>query len=156
MGLPARRDFAWSAYSAAMTPRRIVHALAGIVLVPLVVLGCAGGAGSNTAACVPASAALIENINLSMNDPADAIEVAYVSPATNLEGPPVVDLLEDPVWVAAAVPGSAPALFLAEGSGHGFAYVANGAAEAINYSGIDLGGPPLDGDGKEPALACAV
>jgi hypothetical protein len=119
-------------------------------------LGCAPATGGTAADCREASAALIENINLSMNDPADEITVAYVSEASNLVGPPVVTILEDPVWVAAKLPGaSEPALWLAEGSGHGFAYVANDAAKAINFSGIDLGGPPLGGDGEEAALACA-
>ena len=140
--------------------RRIVVACRDVVLVFLIVmivLGCADGTGTGPAACGQASAALIENINSAMNDPADEITAAYVYPASNLEGPPVVTLFEDPVWVAARVPrASEPALWLAEGSGHGFAYVANEAARAINFSGIDLGGPPLAGDGEEAALACAA
>jgi hypothetical protein len=141
-----------------MMRRKINRSGAGIVVVPLMLMlaiGCAGGTGI-TAACRQAPAALIENINSGMNDPADEITVAYVAPASNLVGPPVVKLFEDPVWVAAKVPGaSQQALWLAEGSGHGFAYVANDAARAINFSGIDLGGPPLSGDGEEAALACA-
>jgi hypothetical protein len=124
--------------------------------VVVIVVGCSAGTGTSGAACRQASAALIENINSGMNDPAHEIKEAYVSPASNLEGPPVVALFEDPVWVAAKSPGAAqPALWLAEGSGHGFAYVANDAARAINFSGIDLGGPPLAGDGEEAALVCA-
>jgi hypothetical protein len=129
--------------------------LASLAVV-MIVVGCSAGT-SSPAACRQAPAALIENINSAMNDPADEITGAFVSPASNLEGPPVVTLFEDPVWVAAKVSGaSQPALWLAEGSGHGFAYVANDAARAINFSGIDLGGPPLAGDGEEAALACAA
>ena len=140
--------------------RRIVLASRAVVLVSLIVmivLGCAAGTGTGPAGCAQASAALIENINSGMNDPANEITAAYVFPASNLEGPPVVTLFEDPVWVAAKAPGlNQPALWLAEGSGPGFAYVANDAARAINFAGVDLGGPPLAGDGEEAALACAA
>jgi hypothetical protein len=136
---------------------------AALSLTALIVLGCSAGTASGpaanaTAVCKKANAALLENINATMIDPADAISLAYVAPASNLQGPPVVTIFEDPVWVAAKIPGGAgaPPLWLAEGSGHGFAYVANDAARAINFSGIDVGPPPIGGDGKEAAIACAT
>ena len=137
-----------------MRHRIVAMTVASVVAFPII-LGCT--LGPTRLVCRPAPAAVVANINLGMSNPANAIQTAFISDASNLEGPPVVKTFEDPVWVAAKLQGSdTPALWLAEGSGHGFAYVANDAARAINYAGADLGGPPLGGDGEEVAINCAL
>jgi len=131
---------------------RVVALPAVLVITCSIALGC-----GEATTCEQANSVLLDNINSTMNDPSEQLKTAFVSKASNLQGPPIVKRFVDPVWVAAQVPGRSgePALWLAEKAGDGFAYVANDSARVVNYSGAELGGPPLDGDGEQAALKCA-